>query len=121
MRGIHFILVAILLNVVGQLCLKRAMIQFGEVEFHLSKFLPIAGKLMSRPFVLVGLGLYVISAFFWLIALSKVELSYAYPMLSIGYMLIFFLSWWVFQEGVSVYRFLGTGVICVGLFLIARS
>jgi len=75
----------------------------------------------SNPFIILGLLLYVVSAFFWIIALSRVELSYAYPILSLGYVVIMLLSYWLFQENVSVLRILGTLLVVLGLCLIFKS
>jgi drug/metabolite transporter (DMT)-like permease len=121
MKGAAFILTSILLNVIGQLSFKHAMNQLGWIEFHLSKIPSIAVLLVKQPFVLLGLFSYLLSAFFWIVGLSRVELSYAYPFLSLGYLLVFFLSWWFFSENITWLRFIGTFIICIGLFLIAKS
>lgn len=121
MKGIWFILISISFNVLGQLSMKYAMIKYGEVNLQLSKILTIVFSIFTRPFVILGLLLYFVSAFFWITALSKVELSYAYPMLSIGYVLIFFLSWLLFAEQATLIKFIGTVVVGLGLFLIARG
>ena len=57
----------------------------------------------------------------WIVALSRVEVSIAYPMLSIGYVVNALLAWWLFGEDVNAQRWLGIGVIVVGVVLVARS
>jgi multidrug transporter EmrE-like cation transporter len=121
MKGLWFVLVSIGLNVLGQLAFKSEMIRYGEIVFHPSRVFQIGVQIFSRPLVLVGLFLYAVSAFFWIIALSKVQLSFAYPMLSVGYVLIFFMSVWLFKEPFSILRLLGTAIVCGGLVLVARS
>ncbi len=120
MKGLLFILVSVVCNVIGQLSMKYAMIKYGEVNFQVVKILNIAFDIFTKPFIILGLFCYFISAFFWIIALSKLELSLAYPMMSIGYVLIFFLSWWLFKENVTAVRFLGVFLICLGLYFLAR-
>ena len=57
----------------------------------------------------------------WIVALSRVEVSIAYPMLSIGYVVNAVLAWWLFGEEVNAQRWLGIGVIIIGVVLVARS
>ena len=94
---------------------------FGEVNLNLGNFLSTVIQIFTRPFVILGLVLYAIGTIFWLTALSKVELSFAYPMLSLGYVLILFLSWILLGEKVSLIRFSGIALICLGLFLIVKT
>lgn len=121
MKGIGFIFTSICLNVLGQLAFKAGMNQLGEIVFQPSRVFHILVQILSKPIVLVGVALYAISAFFWIIALSKAELSFAYPMLSVGYVLIYFLSIWLFRETFSIPRLVGTIIVCGGLVLVARS
>jgi multidrug transporter EmrE-like cation transporter len=68
-----------------------------------------------------GLSCYVISVVVWIVALSRVEVSIAYPMLSVGYVINALLAMWLFGEAVSVQRWIGIAVILVGVTLVARS
>jgi len=117
MRPGTTIAISILLGVFGQLALKKGMSVFGAVE----KLSPgtIIG-MVTQPFVVAGLFLYAVSAVMWLVVLSKVELSTAYPMLSLGYVLVVLLSWLFFREGLSATKALGVLLICVGVALIGR-
>ena len=121
MEGISYILISVLFSVFGQLSMRKGMMIFGEVNLNLDNFLSTVIQVFSKPFVILGLVLYAIGTIFWLAALSKVELSFAYPMLSLGYVLIFFLSWILLGEKVSFLRFSGIALICLGFFLIIRT
>jgi len=121
MKGIFFVMTSIGLNVLGQLAFKTEMVRFGEIVFRPSRVIQIGIQVFSRPLILLGVFLYAISAFCWIIALSKSQLSFAYPMLSVGYVLIFFLSVWLFKEPFSLARLIGTIIVCGGLVLVARS
>jgi drug/metabolite transporter (DMT)-like permease len=121
MKGIFFVMTSIGLNVLGQLAFKAEMIRFGEIVFRPSRVLQIGVQVFTRPLILLGVFLYAVSAFFWIIALSKSQLSFAYPMLSIGYVLIFFLSVWLFKEPFSILRLIGTAIVCAGVVLVART
>jgi multidrug transporter EmrE-like cation transporter len=75
----------------------------------------------SNPFVIAGGVLYALSFALWLIVLTRADLSYAYPLLSMGYVIVVLLSRVLFQEAVTPIRLAGTLVICVGVFLISRT
>jgi multidrug transporter EmrE-like cation transporter len=121
MSDLWYVLISVLLNVSGQLCLKKGALAKGPLDLHMNKLLLAVYHAFSNPFIILGLFLYGISAFFWIIALSRVDLSYAYPILSLGYILIMLLSYWFFQENLSTLRVLGTLTVVVGLCLIFKS
>lgn len=75
----------------------------------------------TNKFVILGFLLYLISAVSWLIILSRVDLSFAYPLISIGYIIIVILSRLIFNEPVTTYRIAGTILVCAGVFLLLRS
>ena len=76
---------------------------------------------MLHPGVLGGLACYALSVVIWVVALSRVDVSIAYPMLSVGYVVNALLAIWLFGEVVSMQRWLGIGVILIGVTLVARS
>jgi len=121
MKGISYILISVLFNVFGQLSMRKGMMIFGEVNLSLGNFPSTVIQVFTKPFVILGLISYAMGTIFWLTALSKVELSFAYPVLSLGYVLIFFLSWILLGEKVSFIRFSGIALICLGFLLIART
>lgn len=115
------ILLGVFLNAAAQLALKQGMRQIGYFEFMPSNigriFLAVAGN----EYIWAGLICYVISVVVWLLVLSRVEVSYAYPLLSVGYIVTACAGWLFFQESLSFTRLLGIGVICLGVFFITRS
>ena len=110
---------AIIFNIIGQLSLKWSMMHFTGVNLSPINLTKIF-KLVFAPFSLLGLIFYGISALFWMLALTKVELSVAYPMLSIGYVLIFFVSILLFNEPFKLIRMLGVLLIIGGVYFISR-
>ena len=115
------VLFGVLLNAMAQLFLKAGVRQFGHFEFTAAQALPVATQLATKPGILAGLSCCVVSVVVWIMALSRVEVSIAYPMLSIGYIVNALLAWWLFGEAVGVQRLVGIGVIIVGVIIIARS
>lgn len=120
MKNMVLILINVFLTVTAQIMLKHGMNQVGEVD-SLKSMRTLAVKAITNPFVVSGVGVFGFTSVLWLIVLSRVEISVAYPMLSIGYILVMLWSWLVFDENVTVIRFLGAILICIGVFLITRG
>lgn len=78
-------------------------------------------KLLGNFYILGGLFLYGLSAVMWIFCLSKIQLSFAYPMVSLGYVIVFGLSYWIFGETISVLRVAGLITIVLGVLMIAKS
>ncbi len=125
MKGADFawVLSGVLLNAVAQLLLKAGASTAGHISIAAgpSALGRTATDLMQHPAILGGLACYAISVVVWIVALSRVEVSIAYPMLSIGYVVNALLAWWLFGEDVNAQRWLGIGVIVMGVVLVARS
>jgi multidrug transporter EmrE-like cation transporter len=115
------VLTGVLLNAAAQLLLKAGTNRIGEFAFTASNIVPVGWRVASEPFVLAGLTCYVISVMVWIMALSRVEVSIAYPMLSIGYVVNALAAWYLFGEAVSAQRMVGIATIIVGVFIVARS
>ena len=110
----------VLLTVGGQLLLKQGMINVGRVG-SLRDAIPMLMKAFSNPFVLGGIGVYGFTTMLWLVLLSRLKLSVAYPMISVGYVLSIFFAWLFFKEHVPKIRVIGAAVICIGVYLVATG
>ena len=123
MNAISFalILTGVLLNAAAQLLLKAGTTAVGHFAFTLENALPMGLKLAFEPHIMGGLGCYVISVVVWIMALSRVPVSIAYPMLSIGYVINAFIAWHWFGEALSAQKLLGIGCIVLGVYVITRS
>ena|SRR3974390_3403409 len=118
---LFLILVDVMLNVTGQLSLKHGMSKFGNFSVSLETLPPIFMQAAANPYVLMGLVCYGMGFMVWLIVLSKAEVSYAYPLISLGYVFTAILARSLFGEAVTATRMMGICVTCLGVFLIARS
>lgn len=123
MNALSFSLVlcGVLLNAAAQLLLKAGTNAVGAFEFSQENILPVGWKLASEPHIITGLACYVVSVVVWIMALSRVEVSIAYPMLSIGYVVNAIAAWYLFGEAVTMMRLTGIGFIIIGVFIVARS
>ena len=115
------ILSAVLLGSLAQLLLKAGTTAVGPFAFSGANLLPVGWQLATQPFILGGILSYALSLIVWIMALSRVEVSIAYPMVSIGYVLTAIAAWQFLGESVSTMRFAGIGVIILGVVIVARS
>jgi multidrug transporter EmrE-like cation transporter len=115
------ILTGVLLNAAAQLLLKAGTNAFGVLTLTREQWLGTTFAVATNPHIVAGLACYVVSVGVWIGALSRVEVSVAYPMLSIGYVVNALAAWYLFGEALSVQRWLGIGFIVIGVWLLVRS
>jgi len=115
------ILLDVTLNVAGQLTLKFGMSKMGNFSLSLPTLTSVFLRAAMSPYIIIGLCCYGLGFMVWLIVLAKAEVSYAYPLISLGYVFTAILAWQLFDENLTVTRFAGILVTCLGVFLIARS
>ena len=115
------ILTGVMLNAAAQLLLKVGSRAISGLAFNLANGWTLAERIALNPPILAGLACYVISVVFWILALSRVDVSIAYPMLSIGYIVTAMAGWLLLAESLSVTRVAGIFIIIAGVWLVARS
>ena len=118
-----FILCSILLNTLAQIALKVGMSTVGNLPIRLTwpSLQALLAKLMLNPYILGGLLCYGLSLASWLIVLARADVSYAYPMTSLGYVLTALLGYYFLQEALSSGRLLGIFFIILGVVMMSRS
>jgi len=119
--ALALILGGVLLNAVAQLLLKAGTNAVGHFEFSAANVMPVGLRLAFEPHILGGVACYVVSLVVWVLGLSRVEVSIAYPMLSIGYVLNAAAAWYLFGESLTAQKLVGIAFIVTGVFLVARS
>ena len=120
-RFLPLIVLGVMLNAAAQLALKQGMRNIGYFDFRLESFGPVLMAVIASPYILAGLACYLFSVAVWLLVLSRVEVSFAYPLLSIGYIVTAFAGSLFWNESVSITRWAGIIVICLGVWLITRT
>lgn len=121
MMNLALILTSTIFGVVGQLTLKKAMTSLGPLSLTARDAPGLALRVFTTPTVVLGLAIYVGATFFWLLALSRVQLTYAYPFASLSYVLIVIAAWGLLGEHPSPLRLGGMAVIMLGVFLISQT
>lgn len=115
------ILVTVGLNAAAQLLLKQGMETIGEFAFNISNVWPITVKVLLNAYVMGGLFIYLVSVVTWLMVLSRAEVSLAYPVTSLGYVITAIAAAFLLHEQISIMRILGIVVIMTGVYLVTRS
>ncbi|HJV82164.1 EamA family transporter [Noviherbaspirillum sp.] len=116
-----FILTGILLNATAQLLLKAGTNAVGEIHLTAANWFATGVKVATQLPIVGGLACYVLSVVVWIIGLSRVDVTIAYPMLSLGYIVNAIGAWYFLGEAVSTQRMLAIGIIIIGVALLARS
>jgi multidrug transporter EmrE-like cation transporter len=120
--SIALLLVSLVFATAGQLTLKSAMESIGRIGAdQVSEAGQTIARAIKEPRLWIGLALFGISAVFWLVVLSRVDLSLAYPFVGISYVIIVALARFMFHEQVPPLRWAGVLVIAVGIALIGLS
>jgi drug/metabolite transporter (DMT)-like permease len=115
--SVGMVLLSVILGAVGQLLLKVAVTSTGALTLSFDALV----TMVTNPILILALATYGVSACLWLIALMKTDLSFAYPFLSLTYIVVLVGSVIFFNENVSMLRLLGFVVVMSGLFVIARD
>jgi multidrug transporter EmrE-like cation transporter len=111
------LVVAISLGAVGQIALKTGINALGEKPAPLT----VLRSIFTQWQVTVGFLCYGVSSLIYLIALSRLPVSYAYPMVALSYVIVSFLSWRLLHETIPLTRGLGLTLICLGVIVVALS
>ena len=119
--SLSLILAAVFLGAAGQLLLKAGTNAIGAFAFDAQGLAAAGMRLAVEPRVLAGVVAYAVSLLAWVLALSRVPVSIAYPMVSLGYVLTVLAAWWWLGESLTAQRLAGVGLIVIGVLLVARS
>lgn len=116
-----FIFTGICLNAVAQLLLKAGTNAVGAIHLTAENWFATGVKLATQLPIIGGLTCYVLSVVVWIIGLSRVDVTIAYPLLSLGYIINAIGAWYFLGEAVSLQRIVAITVIIVGVALLTRS
>lgn len=119
--NLSLILIGVFLNAGAQLLLKKGMCSFSSLCIPLDKMYTYAWKIITNGYIISGLACYVFSVVVWLMVLSRVAVSVAYPMLSIGYIVTAIAGHYLFAENLTWLRIVGIIVIILGVYLVSKS
>lgn len=116
-----FLLSGVLLNAAAQLFLKAGTNALGVITLTGENWIDQFSRMALEPHLAGGILCYAVSVVVWIIGLSRVPVSIAYPMLSLGYIINAIAAHYLLGESVTLARWLGIGFIIIGVWLVARS
>ncbi|HXX82715.1 MAG TPA: EamA family transporter [Casimicrobiaceae bacterium] len=111
----------VLLNAAAQLLLKAGTNVLGVITLTRDNWTGEFGRMAVEPHFIAGVACYGVSLIVWIIGLSRVPVSMAYPLLSLGYVINAIAAHYLLGEAMTVGRWLGIGFIVLGVWLVARS
>lgn len=114
-------LLSIAIGAIGQLLLKFAARGAGSLSLFGPGALSSLGRLAANPYLIAGLVCFVSSMLLWVKVLGSAELATAYPLVSLGYVLVAILSWVLLGERVNLRQAIAIGVIVFGVVLLGRG
>jgi drug/metabolite transporter (DMT)-like permease len=123
MNSMSFLLVvaSVSLNAFAQVLLRSAAIRVGPLPAAWPEAPAFILTVVCSPYLIMGMACYAISIGIWFTVLARVQVSAAYPFLSIGYVITAFIGYFLLQEQVTLARWFGIAMICAGLFFVAES
>jgi multidrug transporter EmrE-like cation transporter len=116
-----FLFAGVVLNAGAQLLLKAGTNTLGVITLTRDNWSDMLWKMGTQGFFVAGVVCYMISLLVWIIGLSRVPVSVAYPMLSLGYVINAVAAYYLFGESITITRWLGIGFIIVGVWLVAKT
>jgi multidrug transporter EmrE-like cation transporter len=121
MSNIFLIIVSVAMNALAQLAIRKGMLAVGDLGIQGGGLVSMMMRMLANGYLWLAMVLYGFSILLWMFVLSKVEVSFAYPFLSLGYGIVLVLGFFLFGEQVTLLRVAGVMVIVVGVILISRS
>jgi multidrug transporter EmrE-like cation transporter len=117
MKPLGILLISVALTSIGQLVLKKGLLRVGQIEKLGLRFF----QMLLNPLVIIGVIFAILGWAAYVIALSKAELSYAYPIWGLTYVIVPIFSLLIYQETIPLIKTAGLGFIFAGIFLVALS
>lgn len=120
MDQMTLILLSVFMGAAGQILLKVGANILGEFDFSLNTFFHSIWVILKSPVIVIGLILFGLSFMLWVKVLTKSELSQAYPMVSLSYVIIGVLSPILFNEQLTANKVIGMVTIVAGVFILNK-
>ncbi len=118
--GYVYILLTLLFTTYGQLILKWRINFLGQFPEGIKAQLFFVGKSLLDPYVISSFAAAFIASLTWIAALTKFDLSYAYPFMSLSFVLVLILSYFIFNEPLTLNKMIGIVLIMTGLYFASK-
>ncbi|HVO91113.1 MAG TPA: EamA family transporter [Casimicrobiaceae bacterium] len=121
LAAFSFLFTGVVLNAFAQILLKSGTNALGVISITRDNWSDMLLRMATQGYFVAGVACYVVSLLVWIVGLSRVPVSMAYPMLSLGYVVNAIAAYYLLGEAITLQRSLGIGFILVGVWLVARS
>ena len=118
--GLIFIFLTVGFTVLGQLLVKQGMLIVGKSPSEIAALPLFALRALTNPQVMLGLGCAMVAALTWIVAISRSNLSFAYPFMALGVVLVLVFSGIVLKEPIPINRWIGVAIVCLGIVVASR-
>lgn len=119
--GYLYIIGTIIFTVYGQLAMKWRIARYGDLPDALDRKIIFLFRLVFDPIIFSSLVSAFIASLFWMAAMTKFNISYAYPFMSLSYVLVFLFSIYIFKEPITAYKVVGLAFVVIGIIISSRS
>lgn len=116
-----FIFSTILFTVYSQLIMRWQVSAAGPLPSNLSDKMGYVIALLMNPWVMSGIVATFLAGVSWMLVMTKFEISYAYPFVSLNYILVLVAGFLLFQETISITKLAGSALVVLGIIVIARG
>ena len=116
-----YIVATIAFTVYGQLILKWRISSYGPLPVDTIEKLKFLISLVFDPAIFSGFAAAFLASLAWMAAMTKFNLSHAYPFMSLNFVVVLLLSGWILSEPVTLQKILGIGLIVTGTVVAARG
>ncbi len=112
-----YIFGTILFTVLGQVIIKWRVVQYGNLPVSIQEKAIFMFKLLIDPYIIIGLVSALLAALSWMAAMTKFEISHAYPFMALNFILVLVLSGIFFNESITLFKVLGVMLIIFGIIV----
>ena len=121
MHNILLILSSVSLNAFAQLFIRQGMLKLGKISMNINELYHMIIQAIGNIYIWAGMMSYAVSILLWMVVLSKVNVSLAYPFLSIGYIVTAVIAYFAFGEPITLQKVAGIAIICLGVVVLTYS
>lgn len=121
MQGYVLVIISVLFNVIAQLLLKKGVTIFEKLDFSIDTMIKLFVGIFTNIYIFSGMFCFVMSAFLWLFVLTKIQVSIAYPLGSLGYIFTAVLAYFILNEPLTMAKIIGIALICVGVYVLTKA
>jgi multidrug transporter EmrE-like cation transporter len=116
-----YILATVIFTVYSQLVMRWQVVKQGALPSDVLGKLSFVGQLFLNPWVLSSILATLLAGVSWMLAMSRFEISYAYPWIGLNFVLMLLFGVLLFGESISITKVIGTLLVITGIFVIARG